>query len=340
MNKSEFINGIKSLNKQSSWQEIQDYLLFDMKKLAILDKSKLELKKDYFKDSQITLEYQDEKTEFINNWLRYKIATKPKLSLYTTSFDCDTTEVVKTVLFESLITEVDSLQYNGIRGFIINDEINLETDTMHSFATTFNSFLRDVLKYVEPYWVENYIKKYELTETEDVYRDIYFLENINRWYEEMSLKDKSIYKALEKFAEHSHTIGNFIMVPKGYNAGRYSRTGDYWDLTLIDLKKIIAQENCNLDYKWYAENYHLFNLEKYFKKNVSEYTIEENEPILLFENHSFQHKKPIGEEVKEFASNVTSLISDRGLSLLMKINPSLMDNKAVLSNLKERNYAR
>ncbi|MEC5424306.1 hypothetical protein QGM71_12470 [Virgibacillus sp. C22-A2] len=333
MNKSEFISGIKSLNKQSSWQEIQDYLLFDMKKLAILNKSELESKKDYFKNSQITLEYKDEKTEFINNWLRYKIATK--LRLYTTLFDCDTTELVKTVLFESLITKVDSLQYNGNRGFIVNDEINLESDTMHSFATTFNSFLREILNYVEPNWIENYIRKYNLTKPNEIYRDIYFLENINRWYEEMNSRDKSIYEALQKFAVHSHTIGNFIMVPKGYNAGRYLRTCDYWDLTLIDLKKIISQDNCNLDYKWYAKKYYLFNLERYFKKSMSEYTIEENESILLFENHSFQHKKPIGEEVKEFANNVTSLISDRGLSILIKINPTLQDNKAVRMSLVE-----
>lgn len=96
MNKFNFISGIKHLNTSSSWEEIKEYLLFDMKKLAILDNGKLHSKQDYFKNINVTLEYKDSRTEAINNWLRYKIATK--LNLYTTNFYCDSTDAVKEVV--------------------------------------------------------------------------------------------------------------------------------------------------------------------------------------------------------------------------------------------------
>ena len=323
MNKFDFISGIKHLNTSSSLEEIYEYLLFDMKKLAILDKEKLYSKQDYFKNTNIILEYKDSNTEVINNWLRYKIATK--LNLYTTNFDCDSTDVVKEVLLELLNPNVDSIRYDKKRGFTVNNEIKLETDTINSFATTFNKFMRSTLEsYIEPSWVDNYMKKYNLSKPQEFYRDIYFLENINSWYEQMKDSDKEIFNQLKRLSVYAHTIGNFILVPKGYNKERYSETKDYWDLTLIDLKKNISKDR---NFEWYTKNYHLFDLDTYFKKKTDEYFIEDNEPILLFGNHSLKQKIPRVQEIQECANSMELFIRIRGLDILKKLNSKLLNNE-------------
>ena len=41
----------------------------------------------------------------------------------------------------------------------------------------------------------------------------------------------------EVFAIRTHTVGNFVLVPYGFNRWRYSQTFDYWDKSLSILKE-------------------------------------------------------------------------------------------------------
>ncbi|EGO5182500.1 hypothetical protein H0S21_002444, partial [Enterococcus faecalis] len=48
---------------------------------------------------------------------------------------------------------------------------------------------------------------------------------------------------LVKFAKLTHTIGNIVAVPKGFNSARYRPYLDYWELSLDALRKIFTEEN-------------------------------------------------------------------------------------------------
>jgi hypothetical protein len=66
---------------------------------------------------------------------------------------------------------------------------------------------------------------------------------------------------IRKFAHLTHCLGNLTLVPKGFNSARYSKTKDYWDLSLGLLKdKWGRWETDDIlpsakDFKEYAKGY-------------------------------------------------------------------------------------
>lgn len=51
------------------------------------------------------------------------------------------------------------------------------------------------------------------------------------------IEDLESIKGLQKYMETYHTLGNLVLVPKGFNRARAQRTDDFWDFSLQVLKK-------------------------------------------------------------------------------------------------------
>lgn len=324
MNAQDFLNGIKKLNEQSSWEEITLYLFYDMKKQAVLDSKKIKNFK-VLNQFGISLEYVE--GEYLQNWLRYKIASKN--NQYTVKFDGDTTEIVKTFLKEMLERQGVETEYEegaSNRVFTINNSIQLETDTMNSYATTFNQFIR---KKIDENFVEQYKKMFSIKNASEAYRDLFFLMKIDEWKENFQQYEK-IWKLFDEFAKLSHVIGNFTLVPKGYNTGRVKITKDYWDLTLLDLKEKAKGNNLDENFKWYIDNYYLFFYSQYYLKKPAEISLIENEPVLFYDNHVSKIVPNSIEEYESLLEIIIKSITLRGLEMLQAINPKLMNNTLIL----------
>ncbi|MGD6816516.1 hypothetical protein ACQCVE_05470 [Metabacillus sp. 113a] len=343
MNEHKFINGIKQLNQYSSWAEVTEYLFFDVKKLAVLDESKI-ANWSTLKYFGISLEYVD--GQDLKNLLRYKIATS--MNLYTTRFDGDTTELVKEFLLQLISPNVENVTYNKYREFTINDTIKLESDTVNSFATTFNQFMRGILEYIEPNWEQNYLDRYQLNKElaykiRETHKYLYFLEQIDNWMKHLQDEDRDIWVKFEVFAKISHSIGNFTLVPLTYNSIRGSdkRIRDYWDLTMLDLK-LRAQEGILDDnFRWYFRNYNLLYSCRCYIEDTSKVELKDNDSISFFNDHSFTHVLPLKKEMPQCLNNIIRYIVLRGLDMVLDINTKLKDNEVIIeyiNNLRHENY--
>jgi hypothetical protein len=117
-----------------------------------------------------------------------------------------------------------------------------------------------------------------------------------------------------EFATLTHTIGNFTMIPnpdetaykKGFNCGRYYPTKDYWDLTLMLLKKRLQNDELFNDY------IRIFDLDDY---------VENGEIIRLFERETspWHHEPQTKDELTEFLQIVNKKIKARGTRLVEKL---------------------
>ena len=356
----EFIEGIKQLDQNSSWAVIAEYLFFDVKKEAEFDITKIKEKKT-LEDYGVSMDYVD--GEYLKNLLRYKIATKK--NLYTVRFDCDKTILVKEFLEQLIKPNVESISYNKncTEGeFTINDYIKLESDTVNSFVTTFNHFMREmILTYIEPNWLQIYKDCFNLAKGSEPFRDLYFLKNVDNWKRKLKKEDKEIWLKFEAFAKLSHSLGNFTLVPITYNVNRNTKTKDYWDLTMLDMKKMAtdndtleerAQEivqNKKIKYKedeiikslrWYFDNYNLFYSSHGYVKDTSTVELKDNDPILFYGGHSFKKRLPTKKEMPECLESIIKYILLRGLDMIQDINPKLKENEAILkqyNNLRNEN---
>lgn len=130
-------------------------------------------------------------------------------------------------------------------------------DTMNSFLISWNWF------------VKNYIKE----EIVKIFGNINFKKvDINMFiYNFFYLEDiiikkfgYDLYENIYDFAKYTHTIGNFILVPKyieGYTKGkgtfntiRASKEKDFWDLSLSVLK------NSDFSFNEYCDKFYLKNI--------------------------------------------------------------------------------
>lgn len=96
-------------------------------------------------------------------------------------------------------------------------------DTMNSFATTFHALFCDGDSFLA------YKKDIKSIESE---------ENKEGEEREEKEKKKKFYVALRKYAELTGCLGNFVLVPKGFNGyrGLAGTIRDYWDLSLHELR--------------------------------------------------------------------------------------------------------
>lgn len=230
------------------------------------------------KDVLLSLKYDENEKLYCKNFLKYKVATK--LNLYTIpNFDCDKLEIVINRLSEKIRKQLHGiniveLDYKAGKIYIKmdNHEYVLQTDTLYSMQTLWRYFIVNVLKRIEPNWIRNYCDLFNIEKAIDIYRDYYFLLNIEKWAEFFTTEEKEIFGLFNNFSKLTHSLGNFVLVPDGYNVKRYAKTKDFIDLTLIDLQTMKKDNNYPNDtYQWYCENIDIFLWDKFYGETSEEF---------------------------------------------------------------------
>ncbi|MCL2604692.1 MAG: hypothetical protein FWD90_09455 [Defluviitaleaceae bacterium] len=178
----------------------------------------------------------------------------------------------------------------------------LERDTMNSFKTTYNQAVL--------------IEANEINVDLLSYRNVYGCTSIEMILEDFpEIAGKLQRNAdLNEFATLTHTIGNFTMIPnpdfeyyrKGFNVGRYYPTKDYWDLTLMLLKKRLQSDEL---FNAYIQ---VFDLNDY---------IENGEIVRMFERKTtpWHHEPQTRNELTEFLQTVNKKIRSRGKRMVEKL---------------------
>lgn len=238
--------------------------------------------------------YSDDlnKESKIRNVLKYKNG-----ELVTPTIFCTTKQVGSNAdcdkeadfLYEMLLWNTS--ESNIIRG-----------ETMNSFLTTFT---RAIVKSSNRYQVYKEIGINSNEFLNKQYPILYKNDN----YEKFDIIGKN-QDSFEKFAELTHTIGNFIVLPHWMNTGRYNFSKDYWDLTLLSL------------YEWF--NAFLTEDEPWnkFIKNyyLQPYVNSNYQPEIFWENHSFRNKElEDAEEFPIFLKKVNERIEERGKFIIKQI---------------------
>lgn len=127
---------------------------------------------------------------------------------------------------------------------------------------------------------------------------------------------------LNEFALYTHTIGNFVLVPYGFNQARYCRTGDYWDASLDILKGegfknrsgyYFTKENfmsyINYFFLWDYVNIN-GEIVTLFGEDIESRKGEKNEDKLLYSRLTDP------ENVKQFLENSIYRIKRRGIFMV------------------------
>lgn len=148
-------------------------------------------------------------TDAVKKFLRYRLSPAGKSS------DCDRTELALS-LYEQL-WNVDS------------ERALFEPDTMNSFRRIYRLCLR---AYDAAYWDAagklTDVERLEWLLSDDVFAHY---EAINR------------HPDVQKFASLTHSIGNFTVVPKGFNMRRNAALHDYWDITMAYFNAFLGQQS-------------------------------------------------------------------------------------------------
>ena len=207
-------------------------------------------------------------------------------------------------------------EWNVDWGTSKNDE-KFGGDTMNSFATTFNALSGK----------DSYLKSFED-------------------YREDKEKENSKYKILKNYAKYTGCLGNFILVPKGYNAyrGKSSKIKDYWDLSLYNLCYDKDRQgwlgNVGLSFDKYIN---IFFLWDYNIENKGKYCVKalfEGHEALLNPVHNVlpkihgqkvtdKNKKDDREEYKdfkEFTEAANSCILRRGVFMAAMLEIEAIDH--------------
>lgn len=110
---------------------------------------------------------------------------------------------------------------------------------------------------------------------------------------------------LKRFAALTHNIGNLIIFPKGYNYGRYNKTGDFFDLTLETIYNTLG----TTIFKEYANRYFL---------NIY---LENGKPKKFWEDHLLNKVKPKNlEHISTCLERINTYIETREDEILEYIN--------------------
>lgn len=133
-----------------------------------------------------------------------------------------------------------------------------------------------------------------------------------------------------EFAKWTSCIGNYVLVPAGYN--KYRGGGcmkDYWDLSLHNLKYNCDGKNWLEDVGFRFEQYvNIFFLWDYVRCEGGEYKVKRlfREDAALWEaDTSFPYENvfPAKEEVPVFLKNVNQYIKNRGIFMVKMLKISL-----------------
>jgi len=146
----------------------------------------------------------------------------------------------------------------------------------------------------------------------------------NLYDEEKKIKDqpymafdvvKSNLSAFRRFAELTHTIGNFTVLPHWMNTARYNFSKDYWDITLLSLQEWLNPTAPTS--KAWINFVEMFYLQPYVNKD---YQTER-----FWENHGYGYKNlyPDKQDFPIFLKAVNERIEERGKYMTKQICDSL-----------------
>lgn len=186
-----------------------------------------------------------------------------------------------------------------------NFRSSVRGETMNSFSTTFHRAVNLSENMVEIYEEIGIDGNKELRKQYDL-----LLKNNN--YQKFSVISKNL-KELERFAQLTQTIGDFIVLPNWMNTGRgCSKTIlDYWDLTLKSLYEFLFPLDA---WETFVNKYFLH---PFLDKNLK--------PMEFWDNHftsSVLMTKPY--QIEQFLFRVNKSIEERGKYLKRKL-----DNKEI-----------
>lgn len=171
-------------------------------------------------------------------------------------------------------------------------------ETMNSFITTFNQAILCSNNKKEVYAaIAIDSTKYLSEQQELLYRDNHF--------QKFELIEKNL-DDFTQFANQTHTIGNFTVLPHWMNTGRYRFSRDYWDLTLRSLREFLQPLGA-----W--ENF----VDKYFLHSFlnDDLTVRE-----LWEGHFSGVICPRkAEEFQQFLHHANAMIETRGETLMKEV---------------------
>lgn len=176
-----------------------------------------------------------EEEDTIKRFFKYKIND--------TSFDCDMCKLSREI-YRKLWGWEDISQKSTIMRYgccpDLSSVISFGPDTMNSYLTVFNR-LNALLE-------EDGLRS---EKSKEIVREIrgkircdsalyYYTLLIDRADKKVSwssiLKDKKKMTMWKKYAAYTHTLGNFTLVPAGFNTDRNRLFGDFWDLSLAYLR--------------------------------------------------------------------------------------------------------
>lgn len=276
----------------------------------------------YFKNYDYDLkdeiqEYKQCGNDDIYKFLLYKSSTD--------SFDCDRCSYAKEV-YQKLWGFDSTLTANFQNICVGSQKILMGMDTMNSFWTTFawclNSWCSDDLQLI--FGIENVTMK-----SIDI-----LLSNYDA-LKRMIIKNLSeeVFNKLQTFAKLTHTIGNFLLVPKylkpytqggnTFNQARALQCKDYIDLSL---KWILENDEPVWDINTVNSYIDMFILQDYFTKNNQIIPFTDTHKKIIFDNANIECRPKNKEELLLLLNNTNNKIVSRGKKmylLLMDVNPSV-----------------
>ena len=203
-------------------------------------------------------------------------------------------------------------------------------DTMNSMQTTFNALMGYALSKSENSNLRQYQKNnYSFMDCLQIYCN----------YPKELLFELQKETDFIRFADLYHTIGNMVLVPRRFNSGRYGKTFDFWDSSLVWLKNDGFSYGNQLlfDKRNFTKYINYFYLWDYVESVNGEYRVKP-----LFNSHSNIENGNVDnslpwtnisneQDLKQFLKNACENISKRGsfMSILMRLrsadNPKLKE---------------
>ncbi|MCH5205968.1 MAG: hypothetical protein J1F09_03375 [Oscillospiraceae bacterium] len=183
-------------------------------------------------------------------------------------------------------------------------------DTMNSFQTTLNWLLQhfeETLYEFGQYKKERQRNNFSLNfclQVYSIYKD--YIYNLKK------ADDKLLGGKLNKYADTYHTLGNFVLVPSGFNKGRSSSTCDFWDSSLVWLKSGYDDKFNSDDFNKYINYFFLWD----YVDGVDEKGKFKIKP--LFKSHDKIEQGnwtniTSKEEAEQFMENAARFILRRGI---------------------------